>query len=80
MADRRVDPCTLSTKAEQAITTKLTLEWDVDFDKKTLSGNAKLDIKVLQDGVAKLVRFMNLNMDWRNPAVKFDNLFFQFHG
>ena len=57
MAERGVDECTLATKAEQAITTKLSLEWDVDFDKKTLSGNVKLDVKVLQDGVAKLVRF-----------------------
>ena len=56
MADRRVDPCTLSTPADQILTTKFTLDWDVDFEKKTISGNVKLDVKILKDGVGKLVR------------------------
>ena len=67
MADRREDPCTLSTPADQIITTKLTLDWDVDFEKKTLSGSVKLDVKAVKDGVAKLVRNVAIGMIGKVP-------------
>ncbi|XP_072026586.1 leukotriene A-4 hydrolase-like isoform X2 [Amphiura filiformis] len=71
MADRRVDPCTLSTPVDQIVTTKLNLDWDVDFEKKTLSGNVKLDVKILKDGVGKLVldtRDLSISGVWNDAT------------
>ncbi|XP_071500890.1 leukotriene A-4 hydrolase-like [Diadema antillarum] len=54
MADKRSDPNSLSDPSK--VTTKhLSIEWNVDFKRKILTGSVKLSLDVLQDGVSSVV-------------------------
>ncbi|XP_070557997.1 leukotriene A-4 hydrolase-like [Ptychodera flava] len=51
---RTRDPNTLSN-VQEVTTTNISLQLDVDFGKRTLSGTAKLDLKILQDGIKNVI-------------------------
>ena len=48
------DPTSFSNPEEVAVSS-IDLDLEVDFDKKTLRGTVHLNVKVVKDGVSKLV-------------------------
>ncbi|PIK50468.1 putative leukotriene A-4 hydrolase [Apostichopus japonicus] len=53
--DRRDDKSSLSTSSEEVVTENFSLEWNIRFDTKVISGEIVLDLKILRDGVSQLV-------------------------
>eukprot|EP00057_Strongylocentrotus_purpuratus_P034949 XP_797165.3 PREDICTED: leukotriene A-4 hydrolase [Strongylocentrotus purpuratus] len=54
MADKRKDPNSLSN-ISSIITRHISIIWNIDFTEKIFSGDVKLSLETLQDGVANLV-------------------------
>ncbi|PIK43951.1 putative leukotriene A-4 hydrolase [Apostichopus japonicus] len=53
--DRRDDKSSLSTSSEEVVTENFSLEWNIRFYTKVISGEIVLDLKILRDGVSQLV-------------------------
>ncbi|XP_033647821.1 leukotriene A-4 hydrolase-like [Asterias rubens] len=54
MADSKADFCSFSDR-QQVVTTKLSLDWDINFSERKINGSVQVAVRTLGNDVAKLV-------------------------